>query len=940
MIITPANGATAQDGAFTFNVEGIPSGAVPKFALSGPGIVGMTSYSFGGSTNIPTNVNNPDISGLRTKTYTGLLPGTYVLYVLLSTPTKDCGPVTTIVTIPNACAKDEPVKCESECGNSLVVAPKLSISSSNPAKHVRVKHIPEYEIGDSVYSVEGWVKPLFNAPVAQTVTLLTIQSEMGIATTLGEAVTSPAPFLYHNFRLVVEGGIFFLSVAFAIDDTDNFGAYGDRFFKLSTGAVTPYLDKPNHVVFIVREIIENSPAPTTDYQVDNTTTPLSNKAKFNKAISFYLNGVLIDTIHPNSLAPVGPNDVSLTPSDRLLLKNINNLNGYLVIGSRYHTMDTLDNGEITNVRWYGRELTDEEIKTNFLAGCHGKPSSCERLLAWFTLNQIQGNILPENINSNHGEAMGYTNAEMEINGGAYTISCCPETKLEVNNYCPPSDCDNALLVKYKPSITNSDPSKHVRLEHISQYKIGESEHSLEAWVQPLYVGNITAETKVMALQSIIPITTSLATAETANAPYLSMVFNIRYSNGKYYLRFGVTYEATQSYFTSGVPPYGAFFICTNEVVMDNTKANQVVWVIKDILEDNATPTQTWQIDRLASNAVNKQKANYAVEMWLNGIKIDSLHPDTFDINDENECTLNSSQRLTLRNLDNYIGDVIIGSNYYTMQNEANAKITNLRWYGRALKQSEIQENFWKGCGCKPSNCDKLLIYLPLKQDKGAITPELVYKNNGQLIGYSITEIKPNKGAWVPLCCEEEGETVEFNCDTGECTETCQSAKFGLQNSSSGESNFVMVLGAGTQFGVDFTTQPNIADLVNYPVFFPVTPATLTNDYDRAVAFVNYFNSLVGNLYGTCEDGAKAYQNLNIIEILAYKPDSTSDVDYNCFKGFGVYLYNGTTTSSGGFDLTPFTGTMEIIYPEGQQIICCGEEPVNTCTDELSKIIIS
>lgn len=939
MTITPANGASAQDGAFTFDVDNIPSGTVPKFALSGPGIVGMTPYSFGGVTNIPTGVNNPNVSGLRTKTYTGLLPGTYTLYVLLSSTTggPDCGPIAKIVVIPNACATEEDNKCEPLCGNSLVVSPKAPISASNPAKHVRLKHIPEYEIGDSVFTVEAWVRPLFNAPVAQTVTICSLQSVYGVATTALEEVTTPSPFLYHNFRLVVEGGIWFLFVGFGINNTSNFSG-ANRSFKLSTDSITPFTDKPNHVVFVVRDIIEHSVTPTEDYQVDNTTTPLSNKAKFNKAISFYLNGVLIDTIHPDTLAAVGPNDVTLNPGDRLLLKNINNLNGYLVVGSRYFRQDTLDNGEITNFRWYGRELSDEEIKTNYLLGCHGKPTSCEDLLVWLPLNQIQGNIVPENINFNHGELMGYTNAEMEINGGAYAISCCPENKLEVVPYCPPNPCDNALYVKLKPSISESNPSKHVRVSHIAKYNVGESPFTVEAWVQPLYTGNITAETKVFTIQSITPITTSLPMAETANAPYLVIVCVIRYSNGKYYMRFGASYDV-QSYIISGLPPYGAFYICTDEVVMDNTKANHVVWVVKDILEHSPTPTEVYQIDNTDTNAANKQKANYAVEMWLNGIKIDSLHPDTFAITGENECTLQSSQRLSLRNLDNYNGYVIVGSNYYSMQNQANAKITNVRWYSRILKQAEIQENFWKGCGYHKPNCEDLLLYLPLNQEKGAITPELINNNNGQLIGYTPTELKPGKGAWVPLCCEEEGEPVEFNCETGECGETCASAKFELQGSNGLEPNFVMVLGAGNQFGIDFSSQPDASLLVDYPIYVPITPATLGNDYDRAVAVANFFNNLVGNLYGTCEDGAKAYQNLNRVEILSLIPEVSSP-DYKCFQTFGVYLYNGTSTATGSFDLTPFTGDMEIVYPEGQQLVCCGEEPVEVCTDELSKVVIS
>ena len=933
MIITPASCTTCQDGSATFTVTG-PARPY-EFRLSGPGIA-VPTWSFGGVTDIPSNTNTTVVMGGKTKTYNGLLPGNYVLEVASDkiAGTRLC--VSTITfEVPNLCPEPpDPNKCK-PCGNMVNIIPKVSISASNPAKHVRFAHIPEYEIGTQSYTVEAWIKPLFNLPVQQTVTICTIQSQYGPATTLGEQVTTPAPFLYHNFRLVVEGGGFwFLFVSFAIDDVSNFGGFGDRFFKLSTNAITPFTDKPNHVVFVVRDIIEQSVTPTEDWQVDNTTTPLSNKTKFNKAISFYLNGVLIDSIHPDTLASVGPNEVTLTPADRLLLKDVSALNGYVVVGGRYHTMHSLDNGQITNFRWYARELGNSEIKTNYLKGCHGEPISCEDLLLYAPLDQPELNIVPELVNQNFGELLGYTTAETNINGGAWTIQCCPETKLNTSDFsCEEEPCGNALLIKPKASITRSSPAKLAKVSHINQYNVGEAIYSVEAWVQPLYTSNIVAETDVMVLHSPMLPTTSLAEQDTSSTPYLTHAFKIRYENGKYYMRFGASYDGVGSWKTVGPPTYGTFFVCTDQVQMSNSEANHCVWVVREILEHNAVPTQSYQIDNTQPNAVNKAKANAAVEFWLNGVLIDTLYPtDTFDIDNQNECILDSPKRLVLRNLDNLTGDITIGGRYYTMANAGNAKITNVRWYNRPMERSEIQTNYLLGCDAQPSNCSSLLMYLPLNQKKGAITQEMVYDNFGQLLGYTMAEVAEKGGAWTRLCCSPNGYLKEFTCSPDDCIPGWGEVSFTLDGGSAADSPFIIAFGAGIMSlvpgqNIDFTTCPLPATITDYFVYVPINPAIYSDAYSQAAYIVSYYNTLVGNPLAQPSVGPYAIHNLN--KVIIRFPDDNAEMGSKCGQAFSVCPYNGTNTTTGTFDLTPYTGTTTITFPSPQTVKCC-VNPDPTC----------
>lgn len=238
-------------------------------------------------------------------------------------------------------------------------------------------------------------------------------------------------------------------------------------------------------------------------------------------------------------------------------------------------------------------------------------------------------------------------------------------------------------------------------------------------------------------------------------------------------------------------------------------------------------------------------------------------------------------------------------------------VTNLRWYKRALNGTEIQRNYMSGCHGEPYNCASLILYAKLDQTSGKVTPEQIYGNNGQLIGYAPnrTNVIGGTSAWIEACCPKIVAFEDYTCGAQDCNPDFVELYASIDGVVGATNDFIMNLvpSVGACPVVSNAYAGSLFEGIN--ASFALT--NVVDNLDAVDQFVAAFNTAYT---GT---GIYAIDNLNTVVIRI--PKSYAGSEEYCNQPFSICFYDGTVPAT---PTGAYTGSFTVSYPKGQMANCC------------------
>lgn len=400
-------------------------------------------------------------TGSRTRTFSGLGPGTYVVeldsdnsYATHTCISKD------YFTLIDPCPVANPCKCGFALKVDNAISQYVKFQNRNGAN---TDTMPQYSnIGTGDFSIEMWasigdltkITHLFEwrgAVTGNPVTVFGKPSAIGDpngqrivikANVRSGTGVGPTPFTTYQF----DGG---LSVTYETTSALNTVQDATTLITgnvLGTGLAVLKKDTMHHIVFTKVRGISAATAPvntgclrahigTTDYWI------------------LYVDGIPYSVENSNALetvtnlGPTGGNDPGFFNTG-LISQQYDNLAyflGNITLGNTDNPSNTTGanaaNFKVTNFRMYRRALSRGEVQLNYIAGCAGEPSSCGGLILYAPLSQETGKVAQEVILKNHGQLMNYTGEQTVSNGGAWFYNCCPEIAGFIDFECCKVECD-------------------------------------------------------------------------------------------------------------------------------------------------------------------------------------------------------------------------------------------------------------------------------------------------------------------------------------------------------------------------------------------------------------------------------------------------------------------------------------------------------------------
>jgi hypothetical protein len=530
-------------------------------------------------------------------------------------------------------------------------------------------------------------------------------------------------------------------------------------------------------------------------------------------------------------------------------------------------------------------------------------------------------------------------------------------------------CTNALEVAEKTGLTTTNLPEHVRFAHIPQYNIGEAEVTFEAWIKP---ATNNSNMIILSMDNGFPyFNTPPDTATAGDA--LQFLWGIIGTNRPLNGTDGVGVPVTSPYptqgdsLTTGNPrtglgnPYNnpngaAFFVNFGKGTTNNLGAssilgiklltipieswdpdnfNHVALIIRDIpapVNNGTTAIFTGLgAPRLGGDSAPSEVSKIfetTIEFWCNGVKIS----EAWDVQFDDSSMLNFpvckssvpadaiSLRDEIRNFDNLTGAVKVfarassyagGGGTPSVSAPTSGDVTNLRWYKRALNGTEIQKNYMSGCHGEPYNCASLLLYAPLDQTSGKVTPERIYGNNGQLIGYAPNRTNTIGGtsAWIEACCPKIVAFDDYNCGAQDCNPDFVEFYVSLSGVDVADPGETIVAAFIPYIGT-CPTPSTVASQANFETLSTLFELTGINSALELVdELVTAFNAVF--------TGTSIVAIDNLTTLIIRIPKSLAGSQDYCNQPFSLCLYSGTA-------LVPatYTGNFTTSYPKGQMAICC------------------
>jgi len=368
---------------------------------------------------------------------------------------------------------------------------------------------------------------------------------------------------------------------------------------------------------------------------------------------------------------------------------------------------------------------------------------------------------------------------------------------------------------------------------------------------------------------------------------------------------------------------------------DPDNFNHVALIIRDIPapDDNGTTAIFTGLGapRLGGDSAPSEVSKIfetTIEFWCNGVKISEAWDVQFDDSSmvnfpvcKSSVPANAiSLRDEIRNFDNLTGAIKVfarassyagGGGTPSVSAPTSGDVTNLRWYKRALNGTEIQRNYMSGCHGEPYNCASLLLYAPLDQTSGKVTPENIHGNNGQLIGYAPnrTNVIGGTSAWIEACCPKIVAFEDYTCGAQDCNPDFVEFYASIDG----------VVGATNDFIMNLTPLvgacPVVSNAYAGSLFEGINASfALTNVVDNLDA-VDQFVAAFNTAYtGT---GIYAIDNLNTVVIRI--PKSYAGSEEYCNQPFSICFYDGTVPAT---PTGAYTGSFTVSYPKGQMANCC------------------
>lgn len=528
-------------------------------------------------------------------------------------------------------------------------------------------------------------------------------------------------------------------------------------------------------------------------------------------------------------------------------------------------------------------------------------------------------------------------------------------------------CGNVLEVLEKTGLSLLNLPEHVQFSHIDKYNvIGEGEWSAEVWIKPPANNmnfTVLSKTNIPERLSTSPAGTLLLDGSTIGPtnPAVHTSLMIRAADwtanpgtdlGNPYATPGaaMSFVCVRHDVDDSFPPSGprGFIVTTAPIPnWDSDNFNHLVWVVKRIPYSAATSVTNNTIDSNESSVVAALPVvKEAVEFWCNGARIDTLWvtpAGLFGAGKPNKSSFSSaSDRDFAANMNNLFSPFYLfgrpnsldtGGGTPGVSAPTSGQVTNFRLYSRTMSQTEIQNNYFRGCHGEPYECAQLLIYAPLDQTDGSLTVEKVNLNHGKLRGFAANRINKqsigtNNAAWVNACCPQT-EVTDLVCASSQCNPDYVEMSF-IINGEVGdlETSLVMAL----TLDLDACPTPSsvasasfLETLGTIYLLGSGGTGTIATSSQVADAYATAFNAV----FNTSNDNQiYARANLNKVTIRL-----TSELySYHCNRIFSVCLYSGTVASP-----TAYAGGYSISYPNNNQIsICC--LPENACDISESPIV--
>lgn len=489
--------STSTDGIIVVEVDGPTRAYEFRIRRVAPSITAWSIWT------------TADSSFGHTKTYPNLSAGTYQVEIDTDSSIGDphtCVHTKTITLTPQC----EDV-CDgingggnggSGCGNVLEVIEKTGLTPTNLPEHVRFDRIPAYDIGESELTFEAWVKP----DVANSnIVLFNWENQEYY----WDGTTPPTPSTGPYFRYLIQligtnlndtagvglptpgtsgtgtgatplgnpyGGIDGVAVKVTYSYKSADAAYNasPSGFTAQTAPVTWDIDNFNHIVVISKRVpYGTAPGTATSGAtlpdiIEDTATVAQYEPVFFNCFEIYVNSIKVDTVWDSLVADQNPKS-RLSLAERDIVANYNNYQGPLLLFGRQYAyqngggtplVGAPTTGQVTNFRLYSRAISKKEVTKNYLAGCHGSPYECAKLMLHAPLDQTDGFITVETVEGNHGILKGFpvnrTNKQsIGTEDAAWVTACCPPSSYE-DLMCMSANC-NPDFVEFNFTI-NGAPS--------------------------------------------------------------------------------------------------------------------------------------------------------------------------------------------------------------------------------------------------------------------------------------------------------------------------------------------------------------------------------------------------------------------------------------------------------------------------------------------------
>lgn len=510
------------------------------------------------------------------------------------------------------------------------------------------------------------------------------------------------------------------------------------------------------------------------------------------------------------------------------------------------------------------------------------------------------------------------------------ISSCPDDTIDVCN------CGQAILIDHsidnRVKFLNSNSDGSFPYTH---YDVGTTDFTIEFWAKT--DGSTAGGTYVPF--SWGSETTTTTTNYGADDGYMQVVFGYDLNATAPPIQLGGTLkDGTVSFVMrhgfSGTTTLGS----TDGTVLTTSDASLPAAsrgrsVIETGKWNHVVITKTRYID----SATGTLRANASgVDYWkiyVNGIEygvsignatqwaFESAWTDYLAV-DDNDPTVPGD------NLSRYIGPICLGWNVdnYPGNAKDDLKVTNFRLYKRALRRSEVQANYARGCHGDPFSCVALMIFSKLSQTQGRVTQELVHGNHGQLENYTAAFVEAGGGAWLTACCPPISTFESWKCCLQECDPdfATMTMKFNFVPSSLATFRLFGFIGLDTcpiPAKVRTTQSTNTFGWVNGGdwdgIAVPLLAAPTTT-----VELANYFAVYFNSLSATEKQGGVASVNMDTVTIKFPLPAES----LKCGLPYTFCPYRrGAGDPNTPTEFAPFVlpGTEEFItFTQGKSVVCC------------------